>query len=301
MYDIIIIGAGPAGLTSAIYARRAMKKVLVLEALNYGGQIINTLSIDNYPANPNISGFDFATAIYNQAKDLGAEIKFEKVIEIKNNEFKEVKTQKSSYKTKTVIIATGSQNRKLGLEKEDKFIGKGISYCATCDGAFYKDKVVAVVGGGNTALEDTLYLTDVAKEVYLIHRRDSFRGEEALIESLKKKTNIKFIYNSNVTKLLGNDKLEYIEVTDDKGKKEISIDGLFIAVGRIPLNENFKELINLDKFGYVISSENLHTNVPGIFVAGDNRVKEVRQLVTAVSDGAIAATEAIKYLNESLN
>lgn len=301
MYDIIIIGAGPAGLTSAIYARRAMKKVLVLEALNYGGQIINTLSIDNYPANPNISGFDFATAIYNQAKDLGAEIKFEKVIEIKNNEFKEVKTQKSSYKTKTVIIATGSQNRKLGLENEDKFIGKGISYCATCDGAFYKDKVVAVVGGGNTALEDTLYLTDVAKEVYLIHRRDSFRGEEALIESLKKKTNIKFIYNSNVTKLLGNDKLEYIEVTDDKGKKEISIDGLFIAVGRIPLNENFKELINLDKFGYVISSENLHTNVPGIFVAGDNRVKEVRQLVTAVSDGAIAATEAIKYLNESLN
>ena len=301
MYDIIIIGAGPAGLTSAIYARRAMKKVLVLEALNYGGQIINTLSIDNYPANPNISGFDFATAIYNQAKDLGAEIKFEKVIEIKNNEFKEVKTQKSSYKTKTVIIATGSQNRKLGLEKEDKFIGKGISYCATCDGAFYKDKVVAVVGGGNTALEDTLYLTDVAKEVYLIHRRDSFRGEEALIESLKKKTNIKFIYNSNVTKLLGNDKLESIEVTDDKGKKEISVDGLFIAVGRIPLNENFKELINLDKFGYVISSENLHTNVPGIFVAGDNRVKEVRQLVTAVSDGAIAATEAIKYLNESLN
>lgn len=301
MYDIIIIGAGPAGLTSAIYARRAMKKVLVLEALNYGGQIINTLSIDNYPANPNISGFDFATAIYNQAKDLGAEIKFEKVIEIKNNEFKEVKTQKSSYKTKTVIIATGSQNRKLGLEKEDKFIGKGISYCATCDGAFYKDKVVAVVGGGNTALEDTLYLTDVAKEVYLIHRRDSFRGEEALIESLKKKTNIKFIYNSNVTKLLGNDKLESIEVTDDKGKKEISVDGLFIAVGRIPLNENFKELIDLDEFGYVISSENLHTNVPGIFVAGDNRVKEVRQLVTAVSDGAIAATEAIKYLNESLN
>lgn len=301
MYDIIIIGAGPAGLTSAIYARRSMKKVLVLEALNYGGQIINTLSIDNYPANPNISGFDFATAIYNQAKDLGAEIKFEKVIEIKNNEFKEVKTQKSSYKTKTVIIATGSQNRKLGLENEDKFIGKGISYCATCDGAFYKDKVVAVVGGGNTALEDTLYLTDVAKEVYLIHRRDSFRGEEALIESLKKKTNIKFIYNSNVTKLLGNDKLESIEVTDDKGKKEISVDGLFIAVGRIPLNENFKELIDLDEFGYVISSENLHTNVPGIFVAGDNRVKEVRQLVTAVSDGAIAATEAIKYLNESLN
>ncbi len=299
MYDIIIVGAGPAGLTSSIYARRAMKKTLVLEALSYGGQIINTLSIDNYPANPNISGFDFATRLYNQAKDLGAEIKFEKVTEIMDSEgFKEVVTTKGSYKTKTIIIATGSENRKLGIPRELELTGKGISYCATCDGAFYKGKDVAVVGGGNTALEDALYLTDVAKTVYLIHRRDEFRGEEALVNALKNKNNIKFIYNSNVTKLNGDNRLESIEISGNDGsKKEILVSGLFVAVGRIPENENFRNVINLDESGYIIASEDCHTNVPGIFVAGDNRVKDVRQLVTAASDGAIAATEAIKFIN----
>jgi len=298
MYDIIIVGAGPAGLTAAIYARRASKKVLVLEAKNYGGQIINTLDIENYPVERHISGFDFATKLYNQAKDLGAEIIFEKVIEIKDNKEKEVITAKNKYTTKTIILATGSENRKLGLDKEDELIGKGISYCATCDGAFYKNKDVAVVGGGNTALEDALYLSDIANKVYLIHRRDEFRGVESTLNLLKEKKNVEFIYNSNITKIISEDRLNSIEITNKDGSiKEINISGLFIAIGRIPENQNFEKVIKMDKDGYIIAGENCNTNIPGIFVAGDNRTKEVRQLVTATSDGAVSATEAIKYIN----
>lgn len=299
MYDIIIVGAGPAGLTAAIYGTRAHKKVLVLEASSYGGQIVNTPSIENYPACPGISGFDFATTIYNQALELGAEIKFEKVIDIKNFEDKkEVVTSKKTYSGKTVILATGSDNRKLGVDREDYFSGKGISYCATCDGNFYKKKCVAVVGGGNTALEEALYLTDICKKVYLIHRRDSFRGEETLVRKLKKKDNIEFIYNSNVIRLIGRGKLEAIEVADNEDKKlRLDVSGLFVAVGRIPENQGFAKLIDLNESGYVIASEDCHTNVEGIFVAGDNRVKQVRQLVTAESDGAVAALEAVKYIN----
>lgn len=299
MYDIIIVGAGPAGLTAAIYAKRASKRVLVLEARNYGGQIINTLDIENYPANEHISGFDFATNLYNQAKNLGTEIIFEKVIQINNKENeKEVITTKNKYITKAIILATGSENRKLGLQNENELVGKGVSYCATCDGAFYKNKCVAVVGGGNTALEDALYLSDIANKVYLIHRRSEFRGEEVTVNNLKEKENIEFIYNSNITKLNANEKLESIEITNSNGTtRTIQIDGLFIAIGRIPENENFSKLIKLDDNGYIVASENCHTNISGIFVAGDNRTKEVRQLVTATSDGAIAAMEAIKYIN----
>lgn len=295
MYDIIIVGAGPAGLTSAIYARRAMKSVLVLEALSYGGQIINTLSIENYPAMPGVSGFDFATNLYNQAKNLGADIKFEKVLEIKDGSLKKVVTSKEEYECKCVIIATGCENRKLGLPLEEELTGRGISYCATCDGNFYKGKIVAVVGGGNTALEDALYLSDIASKVYLIHRREEFRGEESTLNLLKKKGNIEFILNSNVTKLVGNEKLEKIIVNDDK---EVEVSGLFVAIGKIPENENFRKLIDLDDNGYIDSSEDCHTNVSGIFVAGDARKKDLRQLVTATSDGAVAANEAIKYINE---
>ncbi len=299
LYDIIIIGAGPAGLTSAIYARRANKNVLVLEAKTYGGQIINTIDIENYPAEEHISGFEFATKLYNQAKNLGTEIKFEKVVELINlGKEKEVITTKNTYKTKTIIIATGSENRKLGLANEDELVSKGVSYCATCDGAFYKKKRVAVVGGGNTALEDALYLADIVEKVYLIHRRDEFRGEESTVGHLKEKNNVEFVYNSNVTKLNANEKIESIEVTDKDGKvSTIAVDGLFIAVGRIPENQNFAKLIKLNDSGYIISSENCHTNIDGIYAAGDNRIKEVRQLVTATSDGAVAAVEAVKYIN----
>lgn len=300
MYDTIIVGAGTAGLTAAIYLRRASKKVLVFEAKSYGGQIINASIIDNYPAEPHISGFDFATKLYNQAKELGSEIRFEKVVNIEDGDIKKVITEKDTYECKTIILATGSDNRKLGLEDEDKLIGKGISYCATCDGNFYKNKVVAVAGGGNSAIEDALYLSNLASKVYVIHRRDEFRAEDKLLNELKEKNNVEFILNSNVTKLNSNDLLESIELTDKDGnKKVINLDGLFIAVGRIPENENFASIVNLNENGYVIATEDCNTNAPGIFVAGDNRTKTVRQLVTAASDGAVAASEAIKYINKN--
>ena len=299
MYDIIIIGAGPAGMTAAIYGKRALKSVLILEAITYGGQIINTLDIENYPVEAHISGFDFATKLYNQVIDLGAEIKYEKVTEIiDKNEYKEVMTSKNAYQAKTIIIATGADNRKLGLENESDLIGKGISYCATCDGNFFKKKDVAVVGGGNTALEDALYLSSIANKVYLIHRRDQFRGDQSVVEKLKEQDNVEFVYNSNVTKLIADESLASIEVTNKDGStKNIPVKGLFIAIGKVPENENFKNLINVDEAGYIIADESCHTNIPGIFVAGDTRNKELRQLVTATADGAIAATEAVKYLN----
>ena len=300
MHDIIIVGAGPAGMTAAIYARRASKSVLVLEAVNYGGQILNTPDIENYPLEAHISGYDFSTKVYEQAKGLGAEFVFEKVTELREeNGLKTVVTTKNTYSAKAVILATGSENRKLGIEDEDKLTGKGISYCATCDGNFYRNKTVAVVGGGNTALEDALYLSDIAKQVYLIHRRDSFRGEETTVTRLKEKTNVEFIYHSNVTKLIAEKRLKAIEVTNnqDGSVRTIELNGLFIAVGRVPENQNFAQLIKLDDAGYIVAGEDCHTSAEGIFTAGDNRTKMLRQLVTAAADGAMAATEAIKYLN----
>lgn len=300
MYDIIIVGAGPAGLTAAIYARRADKKVLVLEAKAYGGQIINTLDIENYPTEEHISGFDFATKLYNQAKNLGAEIEFERVLSIKDSDKeKVVLTSENSYKTKAIIIATGSENKKLGLLNEEELIGKGISYCATCDGAFYKNKVVAVVGGGNTALEDALYLSDIAGKVYLIHRRDSFRGEESTLSRLKTKGSVEFVLNHTIEKLNADKKIKSIEIADKDGNlRTLEVDGLFVAVGRVPENQAFSKLIDLDESGYIVAGEDCHTNIDGIYVAGDNRTKNLRQLVTAVSDGAIAATEAIKFIDQ---
>ena len=298
MYDIIIIGAGPAGLTAAIYARRASRSVLVLEALTYGGQIINTPDIENYPAAAHISGFEFATRIYEQAQSLGAEIVFEKAVEIHDNgSDKTVVTTENEYTAKAVIIATGSANRKLGLPNEEELIGRGVSYCATCDGAFYRRKTVAVVGGGNTALEDALYLADLAETVYVIHRRDAFRGDGATVETLKQHSNVKFVYNSRVTKLIAEGSLKAIEVTDNDGNiSTLDVNGLFVAVGRIPENMNFAKLVKLDEAGYIEAGEDCLTNVPGIFAAGDNRTKSVRQLVTAAADGASAATAAIKFI-----
>jgi len=295
MFDLIIVGAGPAGLTAALYGRRANKKVLVLESKSYGGQIINASRIENYPGLPNITGFDFANSLYNQVTSLGVEIKFEKVISI--NEKKEVCTKENTYNANAIIIATGAENRKLGLENEADYIGKGVSYCATCDGNFYKDKIVAVVGGGNTALTDAIYLSDIASKVYLIHRRDSFRGEDKYLSELKKRDNVEFVLNSNIVKINGSDLIESIEVEDaDDNKTTKEVNGLFIAVGQEPKNMIFEGLIDIDENGYVISSDGVHTNIDGIYVAGDARVKDLRQLVTAVSDGAIAANIAINEM-----
>ena len=295
MYDIIIVGAGPAGLTAALYALRANKKVLVLEAKNYGGQILNANKVENYPGIETISGFDFATNLYNQVKRLGAEIKFETVLNV--TETKEVITRNNKYLAKAVILATGAENRKLNIEGETNFTGKGISYCATCDGNFYKDKIVAINGGGNSALEDALYLSDIAKKVYIIHRRDEFRGEDKYLEELDKRNNIEYILNSNITKISGSDRLENIEVTNNEHKiTSIDVDGLFIAIGQEPKNQMFKNIVDLDEKGYFKSKDGLHTKVEGIYIAGDARVKTLRQLTTAVSDGSIAATAAIKEM-----
>ena len=299
MYDIIIIGAGPAGLTAAIYARRASKKVLVLEAMSYGGQLMNILDIENYPGYEHINGVELATKLYDQAINLGSEILFERVINIEDNVYeKKVITKNNVYTGKSIIIATGSENRKLGLPNENELIGKGISYCATCDGNFYKGKDVAVFGGGKVALEDALYLSDIVKEVYLINRGSDFKDDEGMINLIKEKDNIKLIFNSMVTSLNAKDTLDSIEITDNEGNKEIlNVSGLFVDIGRIPENENFRKLIDLNDKGYIVSTENCHTNVKGIFAAGDNRVKILRQIVTATNDGAIAAVEAIKYIN----
>ena len=296
MYDIIIIGCGVAGMTAALYAKRANKKVLVLEKNNYGGKIINTIDIENYPGEDHISGYDLATKLYNQIIELGVEIKYEEVINISlGDSIKEIETKDNNYTSNAIIIATGSKTRKLNIDLEDKFVGKGISYCATCDGSFYKDKDVCVVGGGNTALEEALYLSNIAKKVYLVHRRDKFRGDLLLVNKVIEKNNIEIIYNGNVTKLKGEEKLESIVIDDGI---EIKVDGLFIAIGYDPNNDIFKNIVELDEDGYIIADELCHTNIDGIFVAGDNRAKSLRQLVTATSDGAIASTEAIKYLNK---
>ena len=295
MYDIIIIGAGPSGMSAALYALRANKKVLLLEKKCYGGQIINASNIENYPALPNVSGYDFATNLYNQIKSLGVILKYEEVLEVTDK--KEVITTKDTYKGKNIIIATGLKKRKLNLENEDKLLGSGISYCATCDGNFYKNKNVAVVGGGNTALEDALYLSNIASKVYLIHRRDNFRGEKKLISEVKEKNNIELILNSNITKIIGEDNLNSIEITDNRNNiSKLEIDGLFIAIGNIPDNNRFKNIIDLDENGYIIANANLKTKTDNIYVAGDPRVKTLRQLVTATSDGAIAVTEITKEM-----
>ena len=295
MYDIIIVGAGPAGLTSALYALRANKKVLVLEAKAYGGQIINANLLENYPGLPNVSGFDFATNLYNQVKDLGGIIKFETVIRIDSD--KTVTTNKDKYQAKAIILATGAENRKLNIEREEELIGKGISYCATCDGNFYKNKTVAVIGGGDVALDDAVYLSEIAKKVYLIHRRKEFRGAESTLNLLKEKENVEILIDSEVDSILGDDKVTGILL---KNKREIILDGIFSAIGMIPKTEILKELIDLDEYGYVKADETGETNLKGFFVAGDVRQKELRQIVTAVSDGANAATSAINYIRDNI-
>ncbi len=297
MYDIIIVGAGPTGLTAALYALRANKKVLLLEAKAYGGQIVKASVVKNYPAIKEISGFDFAQTLYEQVMDLGGELKYETVLKV--NEDKSVVTNEDTYQAKAVIIATGVENRKLNLEGESEYIGKGVSYCASCDGALYKDQVVAVVGGGNTALEDALYLSNIAQKVYLIHRREDFRGEAKILDELRDKNNIEFILNANVVKLKGEEKLESIDVKIGEEIKNLPVAGLFIAVGQEPKNEIFANIVDLNEYGYIETVDEVFTKIPGIYVAGDARIKALRQLTTAVSDGSIAATAAIKEINSN--
>ena len=301
MHDIIIVGAGTAGLSAAIYGLRAGKSVLVLEQASYGGQIINTPEIENYPAIQKISGFEFATNLYNQAKNLGAEFAFEKVEGIEDKgQFKEVKTKDKSYEGKTVILATGAKNRSLGVEKEEELVGKGISYCATCDGMFYRGKVVAVNGGGNTAVEDATFLSDYVQKVYVIHRRDEFRADKAEVDRLVAKPNVELVLNSTVKKLESDASgLTGVVVENKNGEERtLKVDGLFVAIGQAPDNQAFSELVELDGKGYISAGESTLTKTPGIFTAGDCRTKAIRQLATAASDGAVAGLAAVSYINE---
>lgn len=320
MYDMIIIGAGPAGLSAAIYGIRAGKSVLVLEGKTYGGQIINTPEVENYPGIKKMSGFEFAKGLYEQAKDLGAQIKMERVVSVEKSESKNeadmeaaqsdgnevngcdtsvfvVNTSRNTYEGGALIFAMGAKNRLLGLAGEQELTGAGISYCATCDGMFYRDKVVAVNGGGSTALEDALFLSNYCKEVYVIHRRDAFRGEQRLLENLEKRENVRFILNSVITKLTGEGKLESICIKNKDGEeKTLILDGLFIAIGQEPETAVAKEMVDRDEKGYIQAGEDCKTTAPGIFAAGDCRTKTVRQLTTAAADGAVAALMAVEYL-----
>ena len=294
-FDIIIVGAGTAGMTAGIYATRANKKTLILEGKNYGGQIINTPDIENFPALNHISGIEYATNLYNQVKELGVTYKREEVQNITKDRL--VTTNKNQYQAKAIIIATGTQNRKLGLEGEDTLVGRGISYCATCDGRFYKEKNVAVIGGGNTAIEDAIYLSDLAAKVYLIHRREGFRADQKAIEILKSKKNVEFILNNKPHKLIAENKLTGLEIINNENEiTKIDISGLFIAIGQIPNTEIFKGFVDLNESGYIKSVDGVHTHIEKIYVAGDVREKELRQLITAASDGAIAANTAISEI-----
>ena len=292
MFDIIIIGAGTAGLTAALYGARAGKKVLVLEEKNTGGQIINSPTIENYPGIRHISGFEFIQSLQEQAEAAGATIQnsiAQKIVD--QGEGKVVMTKEKLYQSRAVIICTGVVQKKLGLPKEKELTGCGVSYCAVCDGAFYRDKRVAVVGGGNTALEDALFLSNYCKRVYLIHRRDQFRGESWMVNQLLQKENVEFILESTIVCLQGNTSLESLQIKNVKTNiiDELTVNGLFIAIGQQPSNESFAGTVDLDEQGFICADETCRTNVRGIFAAGDCRTKKVRQLVTAAADGAVAA------------
>lgn len=304
MYDILIVGAGPAGMTAAIYGQRGGKKTIVFDKLSYGGQVINTAEVANYPGIPNMTGLDFAEKTYNQMKDLGAEMSYEEISKIKDAD-KSIKTvittSGKEYQCKAIIIATGSSPRPLGVENEERFKGAGISYCATCDGAFFRNKTVAVCGGGNTALEDAEVLSDIAEKVYLIHRRDEFRADATNVKRVKEKKNVELVLDSVVTAIKGERFIQSLEVQNKntEEKRELKIDGLFVAIGQMPENDIFKDIVKLNKAGYIEAGEDCLTGTDGIFVAGDCRTKKVRQITTAVSDGAIAALAAIEHINKT--
>lgn len=303
MYDCIIIGAGPAGMTCALYLNRAGKKVLVIERSMPGGQMALTTNIENYPGFNKVDGADLATDMYNQLINKNIEVVFEEVVSCElKSEIKEITTNKNVYQSKTVFIATGASARPLNLKNEKMFIGKGVSYCATCDGALFKGKNVAVVGGGNSSLEETLYLSDIAKKVYLIHRREEFRGDvhsvNKILDIAKSSNKIELVLSSEVLGINGDDSLKSITVANNKLNKEIQIDisALFVAIGRKPDTEIFKEL-NLDQSGYIIANENMQTDIAGVYAGGDVRNTKLRQIITACSDGAIAASNISAYIS----
>ncbi len=303
LYDIIIIGSGPAGLSAAIYAERAKQNTLVLEqAPMSGGQILNTYEVDNYPGIPGVGGFDLGSKFRAHADGLGCQFVTAQVRELRVEADKKIViTDGETYEAKTLILATGAKHKKLGVAGEEELTGMGVSYCATCDGAFFKGKTTAVVGGGDVALEDALFLSRLCEKVYLIHRRDEFRGAKILQERISQTENIEILWDTVVEEIQGEDMVEKILLYNKKKdeKKELAVQGVFVAVGIEPNTEICKGIVDLDEAGYVIAAEDGKTNVPGIFAAGDLRTKQLRQVITAASDGANAVTSAERYLYES--
>ena len=302
MYDIGIIGGGTAGLTAAIYGQRAGKKTVVIEHANFGGQIVSSHKVENYPAIASISGAEYSMNLLNQAMNLGAEAAMEEVTGIRDEDgYKVIETKGKEYECKTVIIATGVTHRHMGMEKEIKLTGAGVSYCATCDGAFFRGKDVAVIGGGNTALQDADFLSNYCNKVYLVHRRDEFRGDNSLVETLKTRENVEFVLSATVKDIKGENMVEGLILNDKKTGEEFekAVSGIFVAIGQIPQNQIFAETVKLDEYGFINASEDCLTSHPGIFVAGDCRTKEVRQLTTAAADGAVAALAACKYITDN--
>lgn len=300
MYDIIVVGGGPAGLTAALYALRAGKSVLVIEKSTFGGQITWSPKVENYPAIPSVSGTELGDRLMAQAEAQGAEFELDEVISAElDGDVKRVKTDfGGEFEAKALIIAVGAKPRMLGLEREEELVGNGVCFCAVCDGAFYKNRPVAVSGGGNSALQDAVLLSDTCSKVYLIHRRATFRGEAKLVETLRSKDNVEFVLESSVTALHGENELSGITVTNKDGaSRDISVDGLFVAVGHAPDNGVFAQLMELDEAGYAASDESCLTKTRGVFVAGDCRRKAVRQLTTAAADGSVAALAACSYID----
>lgn len=300
MQDILIVGAGTAGLTAAIYAARAGKTVTVLENEAVGGQIATSPQVENYPGFESISGAEFSDRLFTQATALGVSVELEKAqaVRVQDGVFT-VETGGESYSARALILATGVKHRRLGLAEEASYLGRGLSYCAVCDGAFFKNRTVAVVGGGNAALQSAIYLADVAEKVYLIHRRTQYRAEEAVIRAMEAKPNIEPVLNKTVASLSGEPLLQSLTLYDTQTGEtsELPVNGVFVSIGKVPANDFCRDLVKLDAAGFIVADESCKTNVPGLFAAGDCRTKSVRQLTTAASDGSIAALAACDYLN----
>ena len=299
MKDIIIVGGGPAGLVAALYAGRAQLDALMIEKQFQGGQMVTTNEVENYPGFIDITGSDLANIMYEHAKRFGGTMEYKEVLDIQvHGDIKKVITNTETYEAKVVILSMGAKPKKLGLDREVELGGRGISYCATCDGGFFRNKVVAVIGGGDTAVEDALHLSRIAEKVYLISRGDTLKANKVAQDKLFKTSNVEILWDSIVTKLDGENKLEAIEVRNKKDNKEfqLKMDGLFVAIGSTPSTELVKNLVELDKNGYIIADESCKTNVDGIFAIGDIRTKSVRQVLTAAADGAVSIYEAEKYL-----
>lgn len=301
LYDLMIVGAGPAGMTAALYALRAGKSVLLLDGNGYGGQIAQSQGVENYPGIPFVNGMDLADSLMGQIRDLGVDFRFENVTEVNAIEkgYYEVRTDFSRYEGRSVILATGLTHRRLNAPGEERWIGRGISFCAVCDGAFFRQKEVAVVGGGNTAVQDALYLADICPKVYLIHRRDGFRAEEAVLTKARANARIEFITNTVVSEFCGDTAFTGLRLENKLTgeERDLAVAGVFEAVGLEPRNQPFAKLIALDDAGYALAGEECTTVLPGVFVAGDCRAKRIRQLTTATADGTVAALAALDYLD----